>query len=442
MTEENANDARVGVVSNVWFNDKDGWYWCDGIIWDKTAQNLITDKGWSVSCSYDVKLADDTGGSENNIPYNIEFLNGVFTHLAIVNNPRYERANIVLNSKTENKNNFENKIINNLEQIIYKIDPKKVTNQDYKILNGLLHILEPIENGWVTLKDKVGEDGKPLRVFIPNYVPGGSAVTDFHYKIAMDAKSNNVKYEFEQTRAKISEEQKRYTKDTVETILKNYKVEPPLKGFNVCTIGGGCLGVAVNSAKTRTLSLDSKCFKEKGTEVFNKSVEAGWLARTDKDVLTSVLTHELGHTITASTENKAFWDKIKEIKSEYVKNVDENDIKNKDFISKYARKNKDEFVAECFAQATLLKTPSKYAKMVLDEINTHFKQSKKEYKQMKLFNAIMEVLNMDNNIENKNPNSDDEIIWVEGDGVGYCLTEEDYETRKKEVDEYIESKTK
>ena len=101
LTEENADTARVGVVSNVWFNDKDGWYWCDGIIWDKTAQNLITDKGWSVSCSYDVKLADDAGGSENNIPYNIEFLDGVFTHLAIVNNPRYERANIVFNSKTE-----------------------------------------------------------------------------------------------------------------------------------------------------------------------------------------------------------------------------------------------------------------------------------------------------------------------------------------------------
>ena len=48
-----------------------------------------------------MKLADDAGGSENNIPYNIEFLDGVFTHLAIVNNPRYERANIVFNSKTE-----------------------------------------------------------------------------------------------------------------------------------------------------------------------------------------------------------------------------------------------------------------------------------------------------------------------------------------------------
>ena len=107
ITDQNANDERVGVVSNIWFDEKDGWYWCDGIIWDETAQNLITDKGWSVSCSYDVKLADDTGGSENNIPYDIEFLDGVFTHLAIVDNPRYERANIVFNSKTVINSQFK-----------------------------------------------------------------------------------------------------------------------------------------------------------------------------------------------------------------------------------------------------------------------------------------------------------------------------------------------
>ena len=100
ITTDNVKDERVGVVSNVWFNDKDGWYWCDGVIWDETAQNLITEQGWSVSCSYDVLLADDAGGTENNIPYDIEFLDGVFTHLAIVDNPRYERANIVFNSKT------------------------------------------------------------------------------------------------------------------------------------------------------------------------------------------------------------------------------------------------------------------------------------------------------------------------------------------------------
>lgn len=112
LNKENADDERVGVVNSVWYDEKDGWYWCDGIIWDETAQNLITDKNWSVSCSYDVKTANDEGGSENNIKYDMEFLDGVFTHLALVDNPRYERANIVLNSKTEfvkdNKMEIEN----------------------------------------------------------------------------------------------------------------------------------------------------------------------------------------------------------------------------------------------------------------------------------------------------------------------------------------------
>lgn len=114
LNKDNADDERVGVVNSVWYDDKDGWYWCDGIIWNETAQNLITDKNWSVSCSYDVKTANDEGGSENNIKYDMEFLDGVFTHLALVNNPRYERANIVFNSKTEiiNKENEEMNVEN------------------------------------------------------------------------------------------------------------------------------------------------------------------------------------------------------------------------------------------------------------------------------------------------------------------------------------------
>lgn len=101
---EISDDDKVGIVNDVWFNPDDGWYWCNGVIWDETAQNLITDKGWSVSCSYCYTKCDDTGGTENNIPYDIEFLDGEFEHLAIVDNPRYERANIVFNSKTVVKN--------------------------------------------------------------------------------------------------------------------------------------------------------------------------------------------------------------------------------------------------------------------------------------------------------------------------------------------------
>ena len=100
VTADNADDLRVGVISNAYYNDKDGWYWCEGVIWDETAQNLITDKKWSVSCSYDFLEQDDEGGTENNIPYDREFTKLNFVHLALVDNPRYERANIVFNSKT------------------------------------------------------------------------------------------------------------------------------------------------------------------------------------------------------------------------------------------------------------------------------------------------------------------------------------------------------
>lgn len=89
---------RCGVIANAYFNQPDGWYYVDGIIWDDKAQDLIN-KGWSVSCSYDYLAFNDEGGEENNIHYDKEFTQLNFTHLAIVDNPRYERANIVFNSK-------------------------------------------------------------------------------------------------------------------------------------------------------------------------------------------------------------------------------------------------------------------------------------------------------------------------------------------------------
>lgn len=102
VTEENANELRCGVIANAYFNQPDGWYYVDGIIWDEKAQELIN-KGWSVSCSYDFLAFNDEGGEENNIHYDKEFTQLNFTHLAIVDNPRYERANIVFNSKDEEK---------------------------------------------------------------------------------------------------------------------------------------------------------------------------------------------------------------------------------------------------------------------------------------------------------------------------------------------------
>ncbi|MBQ7449953.1 hypothetical protein IJS77_00935 [bacterium] len=79
----------------------------------------------------------------------MEFLDGVFTHLAIVNNPRYERANIVFNSKTviapievditkEIHNNKEIQFLYGLKEILSNY--KNPTQEDLKVLNGLCEI--------------------------------------------------------------------------------------------------------------------------------------------------------------------------------------------------------------------------------------------------------------------------------------------------------------
>lgn len=103
ITDKNADKERVGVISNVWFNDNDGWYYCDGIIWDLQAIDLVKNQGWSVSCTYDF-VSDNLEKTHNGKQISMEFIDGEFLHLALVNNPRYERANIVINSKDQVEN--------------------------------------------------------------------------------------------------------------------------------------------------------------------------------------------------------------------------------------------------------------------------------------------------------------------------------------------------
>ena len=98
ITDKNADKERVGVVSNVWFNQADGWYYCDGVIWDKQAIDLVKNQGWNVSCTYDFE-SDKQEKTHNGKKIDMEFTDGEFLHLALVPNPRYERANIVVNSK-------------------------------------------------------------------------------------------------------------------------------------------------------------------------------------------------------------------------------------------------------------------------------------------------------------------------------------------------------
>ena len=111
VTDENAKEISVGNIFSVWFDEKDGYYWCNGIITDKDAIKLI-DKGYSVSCQYTITEYSDnnSGALHNGNPYDKIIENGRPEHLAIVNNPRYEGAIIAVNAiMAENANGDDEK---------------------------------------------------------------------------------------------------------------------------------------------------------------------------------------------------------------------------------------------------------------------------------------------------------------------------------------------
>ena len=99
VTDQNVKDIAVGDIFSVWFDEKDGYYWCNGILRDKEAIKLINE-GYSVSCQYLItEYSDNTSGAlHNGNPYDKVIENGKPEHLAIVNNPRYEGAIIAVNA--------------------------------------------------------------------------------------------------------------------------------------------------------------------------------------------------------------------------------------------------------------------------------------------------------------------------------------------------------
>tara|TARA_R110000851_G_scaffold306239_5_gene464511 strand:- start:4534 stop:5574 length:1041 start_codon:yes stop_codon:yes gene_type:complete len=90
---ENIQAEADGYVSNSFYNEADGWFYAQFVAVSDKAHKAIKD-GDFVSNAY---LPSETAGEGTDIStrYDIEVLNGEFTHLAIVPNPRYEEAEIM-----------------------------------------------------------------------------------------------------------------------------------------------------------------------------------------------------------------------------------------------------------------------------------------------------------------------------------------------------------
>jgi hypothetical protein len=88
-----------GVVYDVW-KGTDGWWHCGYVLWTKSSIEHAESKEWSVSCAYK-ETETEGAGRYHNADYDTNIINGIYTHLAQVKKPRYEKARIRANS-TEN----------------------------------------------------------------------------------------------------------------------------------------------------------------------------------------------------------------------------------------------------------------------------------------------------------------------------------------------------
>lgn len=90
---ENLRETADGYVIKSFYNEFDGAWWTEMLVVSDEGHEAVK-KGWAVSNCYS-PTEYGTGGSYHDIDYQKEVKNGVYEHLAIVPNPRYEESVIM-----------------------------------------------------------------------------------------------------------------------------------------------------------------------------------------------------------------------------------------------------------------------------------------------------------------------------------------------------------
>lgn len=150
-------EQAVGYVVKSFYNEFDGAWWAE-IIADDEAQGYI-EKGWAVSNAY-LPTELGSGGVYHDINYDKEVKNGVYEHLAIVNNPRYEEAVIMTPDEFKDFNESRkaelDKLKNSKENEMLSEEDKK------ELLESLANSLSDIVKDTVknALDEKMAENKK------------------------------------------------------------------------------------------------------------------------------------------------------------------------------------------------------------------------------------------------------------------------------------------
>ena len=150
-------EEAVGYVVKSFYNEFDGAWWAE-IIADDEAQGYI-EKGWAVSNAY-LPTELGSGGVYHDIDYDKEVKSGVYEHLAIVDNPRYEEAVIMTPDEfkdfNEGRKTELDKLKNSKENEMLSEEDKK------ELLDSLKNSLSEIVKDTVknAMEEKDAEDKK------------------------------------------------------------------------------------------------------------------------------------------------------------------------------------------------------------------------------------------------------------------------------------------
>jgi len=213
-----------GYVVESFYLELDGWHWAKFIAISDECHKAIA-KGWSVSNAY-VPTESGSGGECHNVPYNRKILNGKYTHLAIVPNPRYEDAKIMTPEQFEEYKKTKTAELQNEKKgkIMFKLFKKVPVEKDIdenamiQLENGkevsLKEMIETVQNAKknegeddddqkvnMETEIEVGEEKMPIKELVNRYLKSAKKNED-------DEEEANKKNEEEEAKKKEEEEKK------------------------------------------------------------------------------------------------------------------------------------------------------------------------------------------------------------------------------------------
>lgn len=239
--EKDLKNKSVGHISKIYLRD-DGWAWCDFIITNKKAVDLI-ESGYSISCAY-IPETFGIGGKYHNIAYDREIITAKGTHIAVVKNPRYEDVIVYENSKKKGNNmikkifrfkskekkevnNSQEEIIENeLENSLVEIDGEKVeVSKLIEVYNNKKEEERKIEE---EKQNTLNEDDEVIINKKGDKVKVSELINSYNeYKNKCSEKAEMEKKNKEEEKKEKEEEKKNALVDFEK--IKNKKVESELK---------------------------------------------------------------------------------------------------------------------------------------------------------------------------------------------------------------------